>query len=383
MQNNNEILLSAKNLKWARKTLYGGNLSEPASKLKISEEQLKIWEEEGASVSVMQLKKIAKVYKRHVSVMLLEVPPVSQEPPEFRKLINFEEAFLDKKTFLAIRQAQEIQNRSIYIRENYKNVFIKQVKGDSGNPEDIAKVAAGLLDIDTKTRFKSKTSREQLAVWKRKLESVGIIVLELSFPIGDARGFAIFDKIAPLIVLNSKDTDNGRVFSLFHELGHLVLGQSDIDKELSLERKRLHNDETFCNRFAASFLVPTELIKEATRNIDVFDDDWVKTIANKFKVSVGVIWRRLRDNNLIDSYQLNRVVDRLSIFEPFMMTKSENNFRANKNTHLHIMIKRKSELYISEVFDAFSRNRITYYEMIDYIGIKPESLPRLQRLMFV
>ena len=54
-----KILISAGVLKWARKTLYGGNLAEPASKLKVSVEVLTKWESGGAEISTSQLKKIS------------------------------------------------------------------------------------------------------------------------------------------------------------------------------------------------------------------------------------------------------------------------------------------------------------------------------------
>lgn len=377
-----KIFVSASVLKWARKTLFGGNLAEPASRLKISKEDLSTWESEGAEVTISQLKKISKIFKRHVSVLLLENPPVSQEPPKFRQLPNITNEILDKKTFLAIRQAQETQNTTSYIREGQINEFIKKIAKFSTNSDLLSSKIEEYLGVSSGLRFKSRNSREQLNIWKRLLGSVGIIVLELSFSLNDSRAFAIHDSVAPIIVLNSKDTDNARNFSLFHELGHLALGQTDIDKDLNLGISRNNADEYFCNKFSASFLVPKNLLNDSFNANSSIEDENIKKLANKFKVSMGVIWRRLRDIGSIDQDQIIKVKEKLSNFEPFTQDNSKNKFRANKNTYLYTTIKRKSELYISEVFDAFTRNKITYYDMVDYIGIKADSLPKLQRLMF-
>lgn len=376
------IKVSASVLRWARKTLFGGKIIEAGSKLKVTPEQLKEWETNNPTITLTQLKRLSKVYKRHISVLLLNTPPISQQPPKLRKLLDFDNATFDQSTFLAIRQAQEIQNKTIYLLENKENVFVKEIQKYTNDAHKLAVQVSQLLGITDKTRFKSRNSREQLIIWKRLLESKGVIVLELSFPIGDSRAFVFFNTIAPVIVLNSKDADNARIFSLFHELGHIALSQTDIDDELNLDIRQTNKDEFFCNDFAASLLVPSNLLKETTNELAKFSDTYVKEIANKFKVSSAVIWRRLRDGGHISTSQFNTIRKKLSVFEPYSNPALKKKFMANKNTYLYTTIKRKSEFFISEVFEAFNQNRISYYDVMDYIGIKSNHVTRLQRLMF-
>lgn len=378
---NQKITVSAAVLKWARKTLYGGNIDEAAVKIGITPVELSEWETNDPTLSLSQLKKMSKIYKRNISVLLLKTPPVSQQPPSFRKLPDFEKALFERATFLAIRQAQEIQNNAIYLLENKQNIFLDDLRKTSKNVYLLVQKTIEVLSIDKETRFKTKSSREQLIAWKRLLEGQGIIVLELSFPTKDARAFVLFDKTAPVIVLNNKDTDNGKIFSLFHELGHLVLGQTDIDEEYNLGMSQ-QNDEFFCNAFSAQLLVPDDLIKYKAKDIHQFNDDNVKELAHLFKVSMSVIWRKLRDSSLIDKSAFNHVKHKLSLFEAFYQPNKKRQFKPNKNTHLYVKIKRKSEFFINEVFEAFNQNRITYYDVLNYIDINAKALPQLQRLMF-
>lgn len=378
---NQKITISSSVLKWARKTLYGGNIDEAAAKIGVTPTELSSWETSDPTVTLSQLKKMVKVYKRNISVLLLKTPPISQQPPSFRKLPDFEKALFERATFLAIRQAQEIQNNAVYLLENKQNIFLDELRKMGRNVSSLVEKAAELLNINEKTRFKTKTSREQLILWKRLLEERGVIVLELSFPTKDARAFVLFDKTAPIIVLNSKDTDNGRVFSLFHELGHLALGQTDIDEEYNLGINQ-QNDEFFCNTFSAQFLVPDDLLKQEAVGISRFDDNSVMELAHHYKVSISVIWRKLRDNNLIDKSAFDQIKHKLSLFEAFYQPGKKRPFKPNKNTHLYVKIKRKSEFFINEVFDAFNQNRITYYDVLNYIDINAKALPQLQRLMF-
>lgn len=379
---NQQITISAKVLKWARTTQYGKNIVEPINKLKITKEELLEWERSDPTITLSQLKKISKVYNRHISVLLLETPPVSLQPPKFRKLPEFGEIDFDKATFSAIRQAQEIQNTAVYLLNNNENDFLRELKNYRENIQILSDKIVKLLGISKEIRFKGKSPYEQLSIWKNLIESVGILVLEHSFPIKDMRAFALYDPVAPVIVLNSKDTDNAKIFSLFHELGHLIQGYSDIDEELNLYTTNVSMDEVYCNRLTALTLIPNDIFKEYTTGVESFDNETIRALAITFKVSTAVIWRKLYDNALIDPQQFNDAKIRLSNFDSLSNKKDNKNFKANKNTHLYIKIKKEGRFFIGEVLEAFNTRRITHYDVLDYIGIKADALPRLQRIMF-
>src|SRR5579859_6715742 len=191
------ITLSSVVLRWARATLFGNRKQDAATKLKITLQELELWETSDPTVSVTIYKRICKIYKRHPSVMLLKNPPISQEPPKFRTLPNFESINFDSKTFMAIRQAQEIQNNAIFLLENRENLNLKELSKYNTEPILLATKTLEMMRIDNDSRFKSKTSREQLTFWKRALETLGIIVLQQSFPLSDSRAFTIYDAVAP------------------------------------------------------------------------------------------------------------------------------------------------------------------------------------------
>ena len=63
------------------------------------------------------------------------------------------------------------------------------------------------------------------------------------------RGFSIAARLLPAIVLNIKDSPYARVFTLIHELAHVILQEEGVCE--------LYEDlgcvEVFCNAVAASF----------------------------------------------------------------------------------------------------------------------------------
>lgn len=369
-------------MNWARITYMSGKRKEEAAQmLKISLEELEKLESEENEITVPQLNKLSKKYHRFPTVLMLKTPPKSLEPPKFRKLLNFEDIDFDKKTFAVIRQAQEIQNRAIFLFENKPNDFLVLLRQKSDSVKNLVNHTIEQLDVTESVRFQGKDSKEQLKIWKRLLESKGIIILIHKFPIGDSRAFTLYNKIAPVIVLNNADTDNGMIFSLFHELAHLSLGQTDVDTQIDLGLKSNKFDEYFSNQFSAACLVPRDLLTGEINLQSKIDGEIVERLAHKFKVSKSVIWIRLEELGFIGKAEINKVRKTLSTFEPFS-SKEKKQSSGGKNTHLYVTLNRKSEFFISEVFEAYNSKRISYYDVLDYIGIKSNILPKLQRLMF-
>ncbi len=120
----------------------------------------------------------------------------------------------------------------------------------------------------------------------------------MKLPDGNFRGFCLReDNLPRVIVINSKDSRAGRIFTLIHELCHLFIKQVEID-DLRVGRgeARAHTVvEAFVNEFAGSFLVPDINFKEQEyfkQYQQSKDDILVAKLAKKFKVSEVVILRR-------------------------------------------------------------------------------------------
>lgn len=376
-----KVSISGELLKWARKTRFGGDIEEASKKLKVTKEQIISWESLGADMTATEIRKLSKIYKRSETVFLLKTVPKSQEPPKFRRFL-LEEAMLSKETLMVMRKAQETQISTIDLLGDTENILLNSLSSHKKDSGLLANKSIEALKINEEFRFTSKTTKEQLQQWKRLLESNNVMVLEYSFPLTEARAFTIYNKSIPVIILNSKDTDNGRVFSLFHEFGHLLLKQSELDVEMTLDYSKTIEDELFCNQVSANILVPSDLLLKQKVLTGLIDELQVKDLAKKFKVSTSVIWRRLYDNRLISTTQYSKIRSKLSTFEPFRFEKSKKKFGANRNTHLYKKIRNMGELAIGATLEAFNNNRISHYEVLSYLGIQSVALPRLQRILF-
>lgn len=125
-------------------------------------------------------------------------------------------------------------------------------------------------------------------------------------------------------IINSAHHSNRQRFSLAHELGHLILHDSEGDRLFVDTNMRVYQrvgsstdtayshpesttsprEEQEANRFASALLMPEDLVKEEARNIDLSDETDVAFLARAFGVSDQAMSIRLQQLGLL---QLNNL----------------------------------------------------------------------------
>ncbi|BAU97214.1 hypothetical protein N24_2952 [Corynebacterium suranareeae] len=130
------------------------------------------------------------------------------------------------------------------------------------------------------------------------IENTGILVMRSAMvknntkrPLdqGEFSGFTLINNGFALIFVNAKDTKSAQLFSLAHELGHVVTGQPGISAEHSPKSEL--EVERWCNKFAAEFLIPATYFGEIWSE-EHSPTDAVSRIAQRVGASPeAVVWR--------------------------------------------------------------------------------------------
>ncbi|WP_031492573.1 ImmA/IrrE family metallo-endopeptidase [Succinivibrio dextrinosolvens] len=168
------------------------------------------------------------------------------------------------------------------------------------NPEIAGHKIRNLIKISNITTNKTKEFYKKL---KEKIEEQYILVCSSKvlkntthrLSISEFRGYALTDKYAPLIFINGNDSINAQIFTLCHELGHICLGVSGIS-DVSLKNNRII--EKWCNNFAASILMPLDMISLDFKKANNLND-FLESSQDKYHVSINALVIRLYNLNLI------------------------------------------------------------------------------------
>ncbi|MCC5815316.1 MAG: ImmA/IrrE family metallo-endopeptidase [Leptospira sp.] len=261
------------------------------------------WESGRLHPTLRQLENFATAV--HVPIGYLFLPePVQETLPvsDFRTIADRELSRPSPNLLDTLYICQERQNwyrEYMQLHRLDSLAFVGSAKL-SDSPISIARKIEGLLDLSVAKRRSFSTWTEALRSFIQRVEEAGVLVMSSSIvgsnthrhlDLEEFRGFALADTYAPLIFINASDSKAAQMFTLFHELAHLYLGESGISNA-SVGQFSEKEIEKWCNAVAAEFLMPMEETLVAYK-VDVPIPDEIQRLAKIFKVSSLVVLRRL------------------------------------------------------------------------------------------
>jgi Zn-dependent peptidase ImmA (M78 family)/transcriptional regulator with XRE-family HTH domain len=384
-----EALVNPELLVWARESI-GLGVQEAARKIGIKPERLEQWERGELVPTISQLRKAAKIaYKRPLAVFYLSKPPKTFDAMrDFRRLPDDQRTANSSALLLEIRRARDRRQIALDLSQNLEEGVSNFVETTSLNddPDTVARRARKLLGISLEEQFDWRTGYQAFNSWKSAIEKLGVLIFQTSHlrgsvEIQEIRGFSISEKLFPVIVVNSKDSVNGKIFTLLHEFTHLLLnngGMCDLReyRNLASDEQRV---EVFCNRVAGTTLVPSEvlsndeLVLNRGRNPEWTDEE-LGILADKFLVSREVILRRLLilGRTSEEFYQLKRK----DFLERYEQRPAKG---AGAPPYYRLVIRNEGQPYIRLVLNAYYQNAITASDLSDYLGVKLDQISKIEK----
>lgn len=365
--------------KWLRESS-GWTKEEVAKRLKTSIGVVESIEKGDWQPTLRQLRELSHIYKRPLATFLLSEPlPEPPMPKDYRMLPGRKDVF-DKKTILVIRKARGLQEVGAELLINFNDSAkpkIKRLK-TSDSPEAIALKYRETFDISLKTQKKFKSPYELFNHLRDSFEERNILVFQFSMPVEDARGFVLTDNNPNVIVINSADSIKARLFSLMHEFGHVLLGETAIDLA-DVSHTPDHRIEKWCNVFASEFLLPKELAKDIFSSEDALTDtSTLNRLSNRYKVSKGMLSYKMLKLKFISNATYEEILDRYKPQEP--ESKPDKEGGEKKGGGIPADIRCLSEIgskFVSIVADNYDRNYITYTDALNYLSIRTRNFDRV------
>ena len=361
-------------MKWARE--YAGFRNGYEKRLpKDIKEKIEYWETGKKYPTWNQLRAVSKKFNVPTAFFFMKKIPDFEELPD---LINYRK--VEKNSIYVSPSPDLITNirkseirREIYIdlldelNEDISKFEVPSLKQDN---KAFAYFIRKVLDIPLSTQkswLKDAQHYSFLNHWKEIInDKLGILIFETeNVDIEEMRGLCILHDRIPIILLNGKDKPNGRIFTIFHELTHLLLGESAIcGDDINLEI------EMFCNSVAGEFLVPENDLNDIIHNGILFDDS-IRELSNLYGVSEHVILRRLLDTQKISEEDYISKTKHFSEYVPLVSNKSHGNYLNN-------MIKYNSKAYYSIILEAYDKGIINSLDFSKYTNLGQNQISKLQ-----
>lgn len=372
-------------LQWARTTA-GLSIEEVVQKLKrkkITAETVVAWETGEAVPDYVQLERLAyEVYKRPLAIFFFPQPPAEETPQQaFRTLPDSEIQRLSPRLRYLLRQAQAMQ---INLGELYGGVnpAERQIARDlrfalDAPVAELARDVRQFLGVDLREQLEWRSSETAFKEWRNALENSGVFIFKDAFKDEAISGFCLHDSRFPITYVNNSRAATHQVFTLFHELSHLLSGTGGIDtpddayiRALDGRNKQI---EILCNRFAAAFLVPDDDFDSRVAQMPITEAS-ISALANQYSVSREVILRRLRDKQLVSSEDYEQMVEQWQSSGSGARGEGGDYYRT-KGAYL-------GERYLELAFSLFYQNKISVEQLADYLGVKTSNVPGMEALLF-
>ena len=364
-------------IKWARERS-GYTLHEIAKSFKKDIATISNWESGAAAPTYVQLEKLADKYKRPVAIFFFPEPPEEPDFVEQLALRSSEIEQLDPGVRILLRQARarqlSLMELNMGVNPADTTVFrdLHPQLGDS--PTELAQQTRAYLDISVDTQAGWNSAKEALGNWRESVEEKGIFVFKAAFQNDSVDGFCLVHEQFPVIYLNNSRSSVRQIFSLFHELAHLLLGKNGITRGVNPTGEQI---EVFCNQFASEFLVPYSDL-ETRFDDSVYNDAAIEALAGYYKVSRPVILLKLVNRGSLtqDDYR-QKIARWTEEYESCLEGRGggESSGGGNYyNTHAVYLGYRFMEL----AFSRYYQGHCSMEELADHLNIKAKNLHGLE-----
>lgn len=321
--------------------------------------------------------------------LVLKDPPTETLPLLEFRTVDTEEILNPSRELLdTIKDMEKKQEwmREYLIDEGYsKNDIVKSIHFSNElkikNTSKYIKEKIGITDDWYKN---SNTRNDSFNYLKQVLSDNGILVMQNGTALGNThrplnvnefRAFALVDDYAPLIFINTQDTQNGKVFSILHELTHIFLGVDSLyNKDFYKRNKYANKLEVLCNAVAAEIAVPIEEFQLEWKNVRIEDIyQKVSIISDKFKISSIVIARKALDTELIAKeiyYQIAKKVQEDA--NKINRTKSGGNA-------IHTAQSRLDKKFVYALSNSLDRGYAVYTDIYKLTGLSRNVFEKVEK----
>ena len=389
-------------LTWAIESA-GLERADVARSAGVDEQKLALWEQGNERPTLNQLRDLANKVKRPYPVFFLQTPPSGNESlPDLRTRGSLASEY-SPPLRLEIRRAKYYQTLvADHQPPLLEPAHIPKATIQDSASETASRVRAWLgVDLESQRGFRGDD--RGFAQWRGGFLEKGVLsyVFRLEAlqegETSEALGFCLPSEVAPMVAVNGEGAPAERVFGLFHELAHLVLGESGVSAATSPNVNFPSPTEQWCNRFANRCLLPDdpgleEIVAGLPADAKAFEA--YQRAATKLRVSRYVLLNRARDEGWISPnvFESLRTVfvstdeDRRDEDRRRKIEKRERDKAAGKKggaqSPVDLSLSRRGAAAAAKIAQRWSEGRLSDNEAAELLDVDPSQLDTLLQKAF-
>jgi Zn-dependent peptidase ImmA (M78 family)/transcriptional regulator with XRE-family HTH domain len=379
-------------LAWARESA-GYQVEDVAARLDKSPSDIRAWEEGEDAPTYRQLQAFAKMVRRPVAALFLpEVPPAAPPPEDFRTLPGAHLPPLGPQALLAFRELRNsVAELRTLLDELRQPLALKVPTWPSTDESPPPRAAAlrELLGVTVEDQMACRHGTQAFDMWRDVLFDSGVLVQVFGVPVAEVRGFSVLADDLGGIGVSSQDSSGAKIFSVFHEVGHLCLRRPGVSAYLSRRagRRDARALETYCDAFAAAFLLPLDhpAVADALHELESdFRLETAQALARRFCVSKYVLARRLLDAERIgpqrfwDSYRSWRAHDD----EVAATRRGRRQDAEGGPSSVVVRVSHAGKRYVATVMEALHQGVLSRHEAARVLALRADNLADAQAMAF-
>ena len=375
-----QALITPSVLEWARNRAFM-TIDALSDKLSIKTEKVAMWEKGDAKPTFKQAQNVAKALQVPFGYLFLT------QPPEEKLLIPDLRTVKDSAPEEISATFRELLHEMDRKQQWYKEYVLESGElpldfigkfNINHSVDEIVSDIRQTLSWTSGFASSSNIKDEYIKEISFKAEAAGILIMRNSvlannthkhLYVKEFRGFAISDKYAPLIFINTADAKSAQIFTLAHELAHLWIGESGISA-VDLHENEGNRIEKFCNKIAAELLIPESEFATKWNNNKSHENN-CEYLASQFHVSIFVTLRRAYDLNYISRENFYILFEEAQKkFEEYQKDKKA----SGGGDFFRTLKVRNSEIFSQAVVSSALEGRLLYRDASELLNIKASKI---------
>lgn len=370
-------------IRWARE-YYNMDVEEAATAIGVDIDRYRKWESGGEHPTYAKLRKISEVFRKPSAVFFFLIPP--QLPPIKGDLRTLSDDIINRFSKNVIIQFEKAKVYQMSLRELYgdrdsifshKEVFPSDIR-------ELCDYFRKVLAFPISAQKARKSTKVVFEIYRDKFYDLGIYVFKESFKDNSISGLCINDLQFPVIMINNSMSFARQIFTLFHELYHLISdtsGAEIIRDDYYVTLNKAQTDvEHACDTFANMFLVPSDDFSSELQKAPL-DEHRIVELSKLYSVSREAIMYRLWKLGEITSDEYSALKE-VFYGEAIRAKKEEGGGSTGGGNYYSTKLSYLGQRYTGEVFKQYFSGQIDSIHASTMLQSKVEHLPKLETAYF-